>query len=102
MPEHLEALDEIERGGLPGLAQVLRVEGLEAVRYVLWDATGWHNDYGLALALRREATKEQKLEGWEVFIRMEKILATVLHEVLRQQVAETMDAISEGPEGFYG
>jgi len=40
MPEHLEALEEIERDGLPGLAEVLHQEGLEAIRYVLWDATG--------------------------------------------------------------
>jgi len=37
-----------------------------------------------------------------MFVRIEKILATVLHEVLRQQVGETMDALSEGPEGLYG
>ena len=102
MPEHLEALEEIERDGLSGLAEVLRQEGLEAVRYVLWDATGWHEDYALALAWTGEATKEQKLRGWEMFVRMEKILATVLHEVLRQQVGEAMDALSEGPEGLYG
>ena len=101
-PEHLEALEEIERDGLPGLAEVLRQEGLEAVRYVLWDATGWHEDYALAFAWSSEATKEQKLRGWEMFVRMEKILATVLHEVLRQQVGETMEALSEGPEGLYG
>lgn len=101
-PEHLEVLEEIERDGLPGLVEVLRHEGLEAVRYVLWDVTGWHEDYALALAWSTEATKEQKLRGWEMFVRMEKILATVLHEVLRQQVGEAMDALSEGPEGLYG
>jgi len=102
MPEYLEALEEIEREGLPGLAEVLRQEGLEAVRYVLWDATGWHEDYALALAWRSEPTEEQKLRGWEMFVRMEKILATVLHKALKQQVGETMDALSEGPDGLYG
>lgn len=101
-PEHLAALEEIERHGIPGLVEVLRHEGLEAARYVLWDATGWHTDYALALAQRGMTTKEQKREGWEIFVRIEKILATVLHQVLRQQVEETMDVLSEGPEDFYG
>ena len=39
-PLQLQALEEIEREGLPGLVEVLREEGLDAVRYVLWDATG--------------------------------------------------------------
>ena len=101
-PEHLEALEEIETNGLPGLTETLRKEGLEAVRYVLWDATGWHEDYAVALAWRSGPTEEQQLEGWEMFVRMEKILVTVLHEVLKQQVGETMEALSEGPEGLYG
>jgi hypothetical protein len=42
---HLKALEEIEREGIPGLVEVLRTEGLESVRHVLWDATGWHRDY---------------------------------------------------------
>jgi hypothetical protein len=40
-PPHLKALQEIEKTGIPGLlVEVLRKEGLDAVRYVLWDATG--------------------------------------------------------------
>lgn len=101
-PEHLEALKEIETNGLPGLTEMLQKEGLEAVRYVLWDATGWHEEYAVALAWRSEPTEEQQLEGWEMFVRMEKILVTVLHEALKQQVGETMEALSEGPEGLYG
>jgi hypothetical protein len=102
-PEHLEALEEIERDGLPGLTEVLQKEGLEAVRYVLWDATGWHEDYALALAWSSSGpTEERQLKGWEMFVRMEKILTAVLYEVLRQQVGETMNALSEGPEGLYG
>ena len=101
-PEHLEALEEIETHGLPGLAEVLRQEGLEAVRYVLWDATGWHEDYAVALAQKSNATKEQQRKGWEMFVFIEKILVTVLHEVLKQQAQETIVACSEGPEAFYG
>jgi hypothetical protein len=41
---HLETLGEIEKEGLPGLVEVLREEGIDAVRYALWDATGWHHD----------------------------------------------------------
>jgi hypothetical protein len=82
---------------------VLRQEGLEAVRYLLWEATGWHQEYALVLALRRSGvTEEHKRNGWEMFVRMEKILATVLNDVLGQQVEEAMQALSEGPEGLYG
>src|SRR5215217_7302654 len=31
---------------LPGLVEVLREGGIDAVRYALRDATGWHRDYG--------------------------------------------------------
>ena len=34
-------------------------------------------------------------------MRIEKILCTVLHEAHRQQVEETMETLTEGPEGFY-
>ncbi len=76
---HLEVLKEIEREGIPGLVEVLREEGLEAVRYVLWDATGWHRDYSPP-AWRNRATEEQKRIGWEMAVRIEKIICTVLDE----------------------
>ncbi len=63
-PPHLKALKEIEREGIPGLVEVLREEGVEAVRYVLWDVTSWHRDYSPA-AWRNRATKEQKQIGWK-------------------------------------
>ena len=44
-PPHLQALEEVERAGIPGLLEVLREEGIDGVRYALWDATGWHRDY---------------------------------------------------------
>ncbi len=40
--------------------------------------------------------------GWEVAVRIEKALCTVLHEAHKRQVEEVMDVLSEGPEGFYG
>jgi phage tail sheath protein FI len=47
------------------------------------------------------ATAEQKRKGWEMAVRIEKILCTVLQEVHKRQVDETMDTLAEGPEGFY-
>ena len=38
-------MEETERTALPGLVEVLRTEGIEGVRYALWDATGGHRDY---------------------------------------------------------
>ncbi len=99
-PPHLKALEEIEREGIPGLVEVLREEGTDAVRYVLWDATGWHRDYSPP-AWRNRSTEEQKRIGWEMAVRIEKILCTVLHEAHERQVAEVMDTLSDGPEGFY-
>ena len=74
--------------------------GLDAVRHVLWDATGWQRDYSPA-AWRHRATEEQKRIGWETAVRIEKILCTILHEAHKQQVEETMKTLTEGPEGFY-
>ena len=34
-------------------------------------------------------------------VRMEKILCTMLHEAHERQVMKTMDALSDGPEGFW-
>ena len=39
-PNHLKTLEEIEQQAMPGLVEVLHKEGLEAVRYVLWDMMG--------------------------------------------------------------
>ena len=75
-------------------------EGLEAVRYVLWDATGWHRDYS-PRAWRSKGTQEQKREGWEMAVRIEKIVVTVLDEAHERQTEEVMDMLSEGPERFY-
>ena len=67
----------------------LRKEGIDAVRYVLWDATGLHRDFSLP-AWRNQATEEQKRIGWEMAVRIEKILCTVLHKAHRLQVEEKM------------
>jgi hypothetical protein len=101
-PEYLEALEELERDGLPGLVEVLLQEGLDAVRFILWDITGWDQDYGFLLALRSDVPEEEKRVGWEMFVFIEKILVTVLHEALKRQAGETLDALSHGSESFYG
>lgn len=36
-----------------------------------------------------------------MWVRMEKIIATVLDEAHKHQIEETMDALQEEPEGFY-
>ena len=41
----LKALEQVEREGIPGLVEVLREEGLDAVRHLLWEATAWHCAY---------------------------------------------------------
>ena len=97
---HLKVLEDIECEGIFGLVEVLREEGIDAVRYVLWDATGWHRDYSPP-AWRHRATIEQKRIGWEMVVRIEKILCTVLHEAYERQVEETMETLSEGPEAMY-
>ncbi len=71
MPLHLNALEEIEKTCIPGLVEVLREEGIDAVRYALWDATGWHRDYS-PHAWRNRAVKEQKKMGWEMAVSIER------------------------------
>lgn len=39
--------------------------------------------------------------GWEMWVRMEKITATVHEEARKRQVEEAMDTLEEGPEIFY-
>ena len=52
--------------------------------------------------LRNWATTEQKLKGWEIAVRIENIVYTVLHEAHERQVEETTETLSEEPEEFYG
>jgi hypothetical protein len=39
--------------------------------------------------------------GWEMAVRIEKILCTVLHEAHEKQVEETIDTLADKPEVFY-
>ena len=99
-PPHLQTLEEVEKAGIPGLLEVLREEGIDGVRYALWDATGWHHDYS-PTTWRSRATAEQKREGWEMTVRIEKIIASVLDEAHKRQVEEVMHTLEEGPEDLY-
>jgi hypothetical protein len=100
-PPHLTAPEEIEKTSIPGLVEVLREEMLDGVRYALWDATGWHRDYSPPV-WRNRATEEQKQVGWEMAVRIEKILCAVLHEAYKRRVEETVETLYEEPEGFTG
>ncbi len=91
---HLRTLDEIERECIPGLVEVLYREGVEGVRYALWDMTGWHRDYDPCV-WRHRATAEQKRAGWEMWVRMEKILCAVLNAAHEQQIEETSTLMSD-------
>jgi len=96
---HLQALEEIERDGVPGLIEVLCEEGTETARYVVWAAIGWPPR--LQPAWRNRVTEERKRIVREMAVRTETILCTVLHEAHRRQVEETMETLVEGSEGFY-
>jgi hypothetical protein len=98
--QHLRTLEEVERGCIPGLVNVLREEGVDAVRYFLWDMTGWHRDYDPCV-LRDRATEEQKRIGWEMWVGMDKILCSVLRKAHERQLEEKMDALADGPKRFY-
>ena len=96
-PNHLKTLEEIEQEAMPGLVEVLHKEGLEAVRSALWEMMGWHQGY-TSPAWRNRATKEQKKIGWEMTVRIEKILAEVLNEAHKQQTEEVLETFTEGPD----
>ena len=85
---------------MPCPVEVLRTEGIEGVRYAPFDMTGWHRDYD-PYVWRSRATEEQRRVGWEMWVRMEKIVAAVLHEANERQIGEALVVLAEGPEGFY-
>jgi len=99
-PGHLKALQEIESNSLSGLVELLHKEGLDAVRCVLWDIVGWQDDFS-PHAWRGRDPEERKRFAWEAAVRIERILARVLHNAYERQTEETLDALVEGPEGFY-
>ena len=85
---------------MPGLVEVVRGEGIEGVRYALWDMTGWRRDYD-PYVRRSRVDEEKRRVGWDMRVRMKKTVASVLHEANKRQVGEATDAIEERPKGFY-
>ena len=79
--------------------EVLRQEGIDAIWYALWDATGLPRDY--IPRLEESDCSGTERVGWEMAVRIEKILCSVLHEAHDRQVEKTIDTLSEGPENFY-
>ena len=53
----------------------------------LWDATGSHRGYSSS-GWRNQANKEQQQRGWEMAVRIDKIVCIVLHEAHERQVEE--------------
>ncbi len=94
-----QALKEIEQAGIPGFVGVLREEGIDGVRYALWNATGRRRDYSLP-AWRSLAAEAQKRICWELAMRIEKIVATVLDETHKRQVEEIMEYSPRGRNGY--
>jgi hypothetical protein len=78
----------------------LRTGGRRFVRYALRDPTDWRKGRS-PFAQCNRATEEQKREGWERAVRIEKISAAVLDEAHKRQVEETIETLAEGPDGFY-
>jgi hypothetical protein len=101
-PRHLKTLREIERNSLSGLEELLHKEGLDAVRCVLWDVVGWQDDFSSPHPWKARDAEERKRFAWEAAVRIERILARVLHNAYERQTEETLDALVEGPEEFYG
>ena len=58
-------------------------------------------ELGAAVGSIHRATEEQKRIGWEMAVRIEKIVVTVLHEAHERHTEEVMDMLSEGPESYY-
>jgi hypothetical protein len=98
--QHLRTLEEIERDCIPGPVNALREEGLDDVRYFRWDMTGWQRDYDPRV-WRDRATEEQERIGWEMWVRMDRIMCAVVREAHERQVEETTDAPEGGTGRFY-
>ena len=93
---HPETPEEIERGRVPGLAEVLCTEG---VRYGLWDMTGRHRDHD-PCPRRNPVHEEQERLGRRA--RTETAVAAVLGKAHERRAKGAMDALGKGPGGFHG
>jgi hypothetical protein len=71
------------------------------VRYALRDPTDWRKVRS-PFAQRNRATEEQKRKGWEMAVRIELILYTLLNESHKRQVQEVIDTLQEGRRACIG
>ena len=55
----------------------------------------------LPTCLEKSGTQEQKQMGWEMAVRIEKILCTVLSGALKRQVEETVETLLRGAGGLF-
>jgi len=95
-PNHLKVLTEIEQEAMPGLVEILNKEGLESVRSTLWDMAGWTQ--ASSFVWKTRPRKEQKRIDWELAVRIERTLATVLNEAHKQQAEKVIKTFSKRPE----
>ena len=96
----LEALDKIALNKTPVIREILRQDGFEAVKFYLWEATGWHEDFD-PYVLGDDAPDEQKIMGWEMALKIKKIISKALYEEHKQQEEAIHRLTFEGPETFY-
>ena len=61
---------------------------------LFFDDTVGSENLSTILALR--ATEEQKRKSWEIAVKIEKILCTVLHKAYKRQVEETVETLDQG------
>jgi hypothetical protein len=66
------------------------------VRYALWNVIGVAPRL-LSPAWRSRATEEQERIGWEMAVRIERIIATVHDEAHKQRVEEVMETLGYAP-----
>ena len=66
------------------------------MRYALWNVIGVARDYSPP-AWRSRATEEQKRIGWEMAVRIERIIATVHDEAHKRRVEEVMETLGYAP-----
>ncbi len=85
---------------MPAIREILRQEGIEGVKYYLWEATGWHEAFD-PYVLGDAASEEQKRVGWEMALRIKKIISKALYEEHKQLEEEIRRLAAEGPEVFY-
>ena len=80
---------------MPGLLKMLREEDVDGVRYAPWKEAGWHREYSPP-TWRGRATADQKQEGWEMAVRRERIICTVVSRAHERQVEEFIDVLPRG------